>query len=643
MQADDFLDDRKRRYFRLDFPDFFIDTENPFLLDLNFHEIISDAPDIEIGNLTIPELHMQTVYADMKTLIGCDIQAESGLEQNREDVTEDLLIIQEYFSESDSDLILLRTATGIWLVVQENKLYSVRIINHQADVAYTYAFTSNQRITGLWLEENDVQIDHQNQIISSIGKAYLLHPREPYLTYVVFLTAGLSEQNPYLHFDDQEHAPELPEELIQKILQSGTLSGTDHIRYCHAGYSTSFATHVQKLSLRSVRNYESGVLRQKILSGGILDFEIKSYGKYTLKETSSQDEETLDLYCYGILDKLENLNAESFFTWGNFYQADDFSDLYQKFIAWLNQNGIEIQIAEQDFLNLDTLPLNQPDWSTADFSGITADQILKEFAILEGGNARMNHDHLLELGKNQSAPVLTVTAEALESVRLGTEKLAPAQGVEILNQNVRNLIRTSLKRDELCLSNLTDQENFSQACLKIIHSFDDYFYLPFSAMLLSGAGPFLRAGDSVRIVSKNRISVTVPVMMQEITVFPFLKSRISFTDGTSWETIPVDFSGMIINGIRAENWPSAVLVGEIPDFSDMIITALCANGENFQINTRLCEFRITMITETYARFTVVFMGLTSSTYETLLYALRTSDGEKLLTADDHPLASKEKN
>ncbi|MBR1529556.1 MAG: hypothetical protein IJ642_09705 [Oscillospiraceae bacterium] len=644
MQADDFLDDQKRRYFRLNFPDFFIDSENSFLLDVKFHEVISESPDIEIGNLTIPELYLQTGYADLKTLAGCEIQAESGIEQSREDVTEAVLIIQEYFSDSGNELLLLRTVTGVWLAVQGNKIYSVRIINHQADVVYTYAFTSNREITGIWLEENDVQINSQNQIISSIGKAYLLHSHEPYLTCAVFQTDGLSGQKPYLHFDEQEYAPNLPEELIRKILQSGDLTGTDHIGYGYAGYSTPFESHVQKLYLRSVRNYDdSQVLRKNILSGEILDFEMKSYGKYTLKEISTQDEETLDLYCYGILDKLENLSAEPFFTRTSFFHADYFSDLYQNFIAWLNQNGIEIQTAEQEFLNLGTLPLMEPDWNTADFSGITAAQVLKEFAILEAGNARLNHDNLLELGRNYAAPVLTVTAEVLESVRLGTEKPAAAQGLEILNQDVRNLIRTSLKREDLCLESLTDQENFLQACSKIIHKFYDDFYLPFSASVLVGASPFLRAGDCIRIVSKNRISVTVPVIMQELTEFPFLKSRVSLSDGTSWETVPVNFSGMVVNGIAAENWPSNVLVGEVPDFSDMIITALRADGQNFQVNTRLCEFEITMKTETYAFFTVCFAGVSSGTYSNLLYALRTASGEKLLTTDGHPLASKESN
>lgn len=640
MTAENFLDAEKQRYFRVMFPDFFIDSDNPFLLGVTLHEVMSDNPDIEIGNLVIPELTLQTVNTDMKDFLDCEISAESGIEQNRQEVTDEITAIQEYFSQAEN-LLIMRTATGIWLAVTGKQVYSVRMIQHQPDVVHTYRFDSMQEITGIWLEENSVQIDSQNQIRSSIGKAFFLHAQPPYLGYTVFQTVGLDTERPYLHFDSEEYQIPITEAVYQEILQNGSLNGTDSIGYCHLGYSEPFSRHVEKLYLKTIRYYdENRQLRQKMISGMLLDFEVKSYGEFILKEASTQDEEVLTVCCYGILDRLSNLNAENFFRTAFHSRPATLAEVYQSFIEFLNQNAISVQAGNQEFLTLDSLPAVEPDWSTADFSGLTAAQILKEFAILEGGNAYISHDNLLLLGWNSTEPVLTCSAENTASLRIGNEKLAPAQGIELLYQDCRNLIQTALHPEDMVLPEMTNPENFSEACSAVIHHFDTVLSLPFSVSVLTGASPAVRAGDCIRILTRNRCALKLPVTEQEITAFPFLQSRISHPDGTSWDTIPVDFEYLSINGLRAENWPAFMIFGS-PDFSQVIVTALARNGDNFQVENQLCEFEIEMRTPEYAEITVHFCGLQTKHLSTVRYALYTDGGQMLLTNQPAILAVKE--
>lgn len=638
MTAEDFLNPEKQRYFRIAFPDFFIDSDNPFLLDANLHEVMSDNPDIAIGNLVIPELHLQTINADMKDFSGCTIQADSGIEQTRQDVTETVTAIWNYFAEEN---LTVRTAAGVWLAVTENFVYSVRMTAHGPEAVYAYKFTSSHKITGIWTRENSVQLNEQNQIVSSVGRVYLLHDSAPYLTYAVFLTSGLNTEKPYLVFDSQEHTVEISESVFQELLQNGNLTGTAEIGYCHLGYATPFARHIQKLYLKKIKFYdENQIFRQRILSAVCMDFALKTYGDFILKDAVSQDEETLDMYGYGILDKLSDLHAENFFRTAFHSSPETFADLYQIFIAFLQQNHLPIQPAEQNFLNLSALPAVEPDWSTADFSGLTASQILKEFAILEGGHAYINHDNLLTVGWTYSAPVLTAEAGNAETLRIGNELLTPAQGLSFLSQDCRNLIQTSLNAEEMVLPSLTNPENFSQACANIIHHFDNFFLLPFSVSILAGASPFLRTGDCIRIVTKSRSALHLPVTEQEITCFPFLHSRLTFPDGTSWNTVPVDWDYVRINGLRAENWSDFILFGN-PDFSDVIVTALLRNGESFRVENQLCLFETRRLSSAYAECTVHFAGLQTSHQLAVKYPLYTSGGQILFTNQNKILAVKE--
>lgn len=617
MTAEDFLDERKKRLFRVKFPDFVLYDDNPVLLDVNLHEVMSDNPDIEIGNLVIPELTLKTEYLDMTNHTEESILAETGLEQNQEDVTEEVTGIQKLLQCQCP--IFARTAEKHWIVADGRNIYAVRMSESGTPELHD-SRTLTHEISAMFLETGT---------ITGHGNIYLSDRSGQYRTKLKYRTSMPVQYQ--IEFYDEPETTEITDEFQKAVLAGMSADVT---------YTTVSENQVYRLKTGYAGSYQNGVLCRHPVSASITEFTMKSYGDAVLKETITQDEETMEMLCYGILEKTVTKNAESFFTSLRIYQIDTLADLYQNFITWLNQEEISITAKNQEFLNLDDMPFIMPD--SADMSGITAGQLLKEFALLEGGNARINHDNELELGWCSAEPVLTLSAEKLESMRIGTERLAGAEGIFDLNPDAQNQIQTAVRQEDMFLSRFTGTEAFTLACQRMITSFQNGFYLPFSVSALAGASPFVRTGDCIRIMSRSNFAVSVPVMIQEMQAFPFLKSRISMPEATDWTTIPVDFSGTRITGLIAENYPDFIIYGEIPDISDMIITARQPNGEEFTVPVQLCEFS-TEFLEVYARITVSFAGQQKSSLTGIRYALYTADSQKLITADTNPLVAKEMN
>lgn len=475
-----------------------------------------------------------------------------------------------------------------------------------------------QEITGIWLEEEiSSHTAGGTEFIDIAGKIFLLHADAPFLTSVAYQSHSV----PYQYYFFAEQSAEISENLYHEILQSGTLSGSNSMIFNQQD------RHVQKLHRHVIRQYGG---RETVISAEITDYAMKTYGDLILKEISFQNEETMELLCYGILEQTIAKSAGEFLITLRRAEYATLAECYQGFVTWLNHENIAVTAAEQEFLNLENLPFSSLD-SSVDVSGITAGMLLKEFAALEGGNARINHDNKLELGWCSTAPVLTISAENLQTMKIGTERLAAAEGVFSLNPDAQNYIRSARNPEDMLLLHVITPEAFAEACQRIVSSTAENFLLPFSVSALTGVSPFVRAGDCIRILTRNNYAVNVPVMMQEIRNFPFLQSRISMPETADWATIPVDFSRLHIFQISAGNYPD-IIYGEIPDYSGMTITAYYFNG-NFSVPPQLCEFTVEY-SGNYAEITVYFAGCTASHLSGFTYALYTVGGRKLLTTDE---------
>lgn len=636
MTAEDFLDNHKNRILRIKFPEFSVYEFYSGLLEIRFSEIMSNSPDIEIGSLVIPEMTVITEYMNLKNHMQETVTLEIGLEQKRLDVSDEIQIIQKNFDSEN--LIFARDASGCWIVADGNLLYSVWFdLNHIMQM--NSVFESKQQIFGILIQEERVDISANGNVTNHYGVIYLLHQNS--VTNIAFtgMTAFGTLHRGVL-FSQKESEITITDSLHHAVISDMTKQA-EHISLnemtlCRLG--VPYVKQTEKLDIRYARYYnKQRKLCRKALSAEVVIFSPVSYGEFIITETISQDEETTEMLCYGILGQVVGKNAENFFRHLHFATAENFAELYFNFIDWLNQNGISITAKNQEFLNLKNIPVIEPDWNTADFNGITAGEVLKEFAMLEGGNARMNHDNQLEIGWCETEPVLTVSSDNLSSMRIGTERLTPATGMKFLNPDSENVIQTELEYDRLFLKNVTHENAYTEVFQKIISNFGTNLHLPFSAEMLTGASPFLRAGDCIRLVNRSGAVIHVPVFTQDITAFPFLESRISVPENTSWKTTPADFSIFILDKIIVQNWTKFIIYGEPPDTSDMIVIAVLKNGNQFFVSNHLYHVTVEEITDSgKVKMTITFLDKSQSALIPVYYALYTNNGRPM-TSDNHAL------
>lgn len=416
----------------------------------------------------------------------------------------------------------------------------------------------------------------------------------------------------------------------------------DRARLYHAG--SPLYELVQIPEIRYAQYYDRyahklgelpGAFCRRPVSGKSFCYRTASYGDLVITETTSKDEETTDVLCCGILHKLVGLDASGFFTKANFASAETFAHLFANFMEWLHTHGIPIHAAGQTYLNLGRLPVTEPDLEAADFTGVTADAVLKEFAVLEAGNARMDSDGKLRLGWCEPHPILTVSADVLESLRIGTERLRPATGLEpFLNTHSENVIATGIRADDFVLGRCTTEQGLSTAFRNVVEHFSDVRQIPFNGNLLHGANPYLRAGDTIRAVTRSGTAFCVQIMSQDAGDFPFLQSTLSSPDGTSWTTEPVEIDGLKVTQITVTNWPEYIILGEEPDTSEMIVTAHQRNGDSFTVDDMMYHIEVgPPQPQGNALMRVTFAQCAESKYITVKSALYTRGGAPLLTED----------
>lgn len=408
-------------------------------------------------------------------------------------------------------------------------------------------------------------------------------------------------------------------------------------------YRSGVKTHdlITRLDIRTASHYENGILQRYPAYGTAYSFRPASYGRFCMTELSSRDEETTNVLCSGILWRTVGLNASGFFTPVNF-ACSNFAELFANFCRWLTAEGIPVEPAQQTYLNLSGIAVTAPDWESEDFSTVTADTVLKEFAFLEGGNARLDREDKLRLGWCGTEPVLTVSAEVLGSLRLGNEKLLAATGIDpFWNPESRNVIRTELDGDALVLGRCTGILDLTYAYQRITAQFSagTFPQIAFDGELLCGASPFLRVGDSLRAVSRSGMTVTVQLMEQTVREFPAMQADLSAPDGTGWETEPI--SGGDIVSITVENYPPFVILGELPDISGMVVTAHQSGGGSFTVDPSLVRIRLgTPESNGRILMQVWFAGRLAASYIQWRAKLLTHGGQPLLTHNQDYLGGK---
>lgn len=133
MTASEYLDGSKRRLLRIGFPEFDLYDTYSGLLGVHLTDVMSDSPDVRIGDLVVPELTLTLSYqgktdhdgtSAMTELAGAAVTAEAGLEQSREDITEELSAI--YAASGSGKLVYARSANGCYFVADGKNLYGCR-------------------------------------------------------------------------------------------------------------------------------------------------------------------------------------------------------------------------------------------------------------------------------------------------------------------------------------------------------------------------------------------------------------------------------------------------------------------------------------------------------------------------------------
>lgn len=641
MEAKDFLAQDKRRMLRLEFPDLPVYDSFGGLLDVGFSETMSDSPDVEIGNLVIPELSVTLGHTNLKDHIGDRIEVKMGLEQSREDVSGEIQAIQA--ADTSELLSFARSANGCWFVGAGTILYSCWF-DAAGKVHLDALLSLEQSICAVCLLEERVYLDENGRVTNNYGIVYLFFDAEPYLRRFTFVAHTPLSDFQYTGFQvmNEIETPEIIDPLHLAVVKDIAKKHASITRSMLHRNGTADEEQIMVTDICFSRYYDdSGTLVRRALSGEATSFRTASYGEFTLTETSSQDEETTELICYGILGEIAGINAEPFLEHPYFRFSSTFADVYRAIILWLNTIGYAITAAPQTFLNLDKIPfVFQED--EADRSGVTVGDLLRELAMLEGGNACLNHDGLLELGWCVPEPVITVSAEALSAMRIGTERLRPADGIKFLHPKAENRIDTTLEEKDLFLAPFAEEGTYPEALRRIVESFSANQHIPFSADALVGASPFLRAGDSLRLVSRSGAAVILYVFMQDISHFPFPESHISAPEGTRWRTEPVDFNWQTVDMIEVKNWPEYIIDGEPPDTSDMLVTAHQRNDQTFVVDSTL--YQVTTEPRDYypdiVIMTVTFCGKSKSQDVKVYYPLYTGDGKPMTTSSGELLVVK---
>lgn len=648
MTASDYLDGTKRRMLRLGLPDFAIYDTFSGLLGVHLTDVMSDSPDVRIGDLVVPELTLTLSHTDLSSLSGASVTAESGIEAAREDVSAQLAAI--YAASGSGTLVYARSASGCWIVADGRNVYGCRF-TASGSAVLTPGFESTAAVTGLHITETAL-LNSDGHVGNNNGTLYLAHGTEPYLTRIGFIGYTYSAQTPGgFDFDSTEQTVTITSPLYAAVVRDlGADLSCNRITFDANGQESPdpalLGVRTDMLTIRSRAVYRSGELHRSPVSGEVTRYVPDSYGTFVMREMAAQDEETDEVRLYGLLGEAAYIPAADFFRSGDFVGATTFAELYTAFLGWLSRQGLTLTAVQQSYLNLSDLRVTAPD-QTADFSGVTASDILRGLAALEGGNARLDKSGRLLLGWCGDTPVLTVSAESLSALRIGTEAPRAAQDIDLRAPDGKNVIATGQQPEQMWMRYLLDSTELDTACDRIVAAVDNRHRIPVTADLLEGAGPLLRAGDCIRLVTRSGGVLVTELMQQDVDAFPHMEARITTPDHTSWDTYTVDYEDTKVIGLTVTGWPAFVVSGYPPDTSGMAVTANCTRtgteSNDFIVDPALYSFSYTE-QPAFDRcgMRVSFAGTQQGAYAALLYPL-TAAGEPLLTAGGSVLAVTERS
>ncbi len=645
MTAHEFLDVTRARRLRIAFPGVTIYDSFSGLLDVSFAECMSDSPNIAIGELVVPELTLTFSHIDLAAQRGQPGTLDVLLEQSRMDISAAVQRIQR--QTGSRSLAICQGSNGCWFAADGRRLYSCWQDANGA-MHLDLVLIASRDIAAIWLDETRVDISSDGLVRNNYGRVILLHTDAPHQTWAAFQGSFGGVDNVYTGFriDGEEHEETDADPLQAAVLADAATAriGMTRSTLCHLG--TPFGERITETVVQSSAVYVDGALCRTAFGGQCIIYEPSSYGEITLTESSATDEETTEAVCHGILHKLTALHigGTSGFLRTYLRGAATMADLYSSFLYYLRQeHGISLTAAEQTLADLAALPVVVPDWTTFDDTGLTAGQLLREFALLEGGNARIDRDGKLRLGWCETEPSLVISEEVLGRLRVETERLAPATGIAgLYNEASENVIETST--DELTLAPLTDAAALENVWRTIVARFSPAGHLPFAADLLRGASPLLRVGDCVTAVTRSGAALDVQVLSQEVGQFPALRAALSTPDGTDWTTEPVDYASAKIVHINVTPWPRFLLDDEPPDLSGSVVTAVRMHGARFTVDPAICVVtRGTPLPNGLAPVTVTFAHCSEQTYLPVYHALTTADGTPIVLANGDKIAVKEAN
>ncbi len=539
MTAEDFLDTQKRRIMQLDFDGFSIHGGLGGLLDVHLSEILNDEPDIMIGNLVVPELvftmdNYDGEYLDADDFDGLEFSCKVGLEREHEDITDALLQIQEVLGKN---LCIIRSCSGTYLVASGKRLYSCDLTEDGflMILSASEGDTAEQEIAGMYLEEKADLKEGDEAVVT--GRLSLYHTTPPYRTgYQLTMTKDIInvEREP-----DADASSLLERSVFRDLALEHYSAVQSTVRYPD-GTVDNYASQIETIR---TSYFERDILVREILNGTQVLFDFCSYGNFIITESTVHEDDVMEMTAYGELYKLVGVNAEDFFTEEYIIEGETLADVYRSFCGYLSEKiGMQLTAAEQEFLNLDKLIVTTI-WADRNYQGITAARFLRELALLEGGCARVTADGKLLLGWCCKDPVLTLSANELDRLKISSNMPGAAEGLEIYDPRPagvthQNLVGTAIGNDDdmLYVYGLLYTKDIPEMLIAVIDSFSDPGIVPYSASAVCGGSPFLRAGETVRLISRAGAVIDAQVLMQDVSIFPMLHTELSAPDGTSWKT-----------------------------------------------------------------------------------------------------------
>lgn len=652
MEALDFLDISKERLVLLDFPGFTLTGDFHRLMEVTFSEVFNESPDITIGNLVVPEVTLtidnsDAVFLDTQALDGMEFFCKIALEDKRRDVSSVLRRLQKEYGRT---LNTGFSACGSMIIASENRALRSCTIDEQNTLQLHTAVGMIKEASGMVVEE-DVRYAADGTLISVEGTVWLYHEEVPYCSRHL-MRCSAADPRILLFGEPLEITPDTS-------LQENAFIDLARQHYCVVKSNiyrdgVLVDSYITRTRQQETGHFRNDMLIREVQGGEAIRLHEATYGTYTIREAALCDDDVLSIIAYGELDKLSAINVESFFTDSYITAGSTLEDLYLSFIAYLNKgHRMNLVPAQRKYINLSSSIVSN-NWINLDYSDITAARFLREIAFWEGGNARINAEGELQLGWISDDVVLTLSANELERLRLSSYTLTAAEGTskydpKVLGVTHQNIIYTDIETDDeanrMYVHGLVMTETIPDMYMNIIRHFGESDLLPFSASVAVGASPYLRAGDRIRLISRNGVVGYAQIQTQDISLTTMMRAELNAPDGTTWKTCPVNLQERRVKRLRIDNMPVIQTIGEQPDISGITVTAELNNGEQFLVGEVYYSVQLQgdWMVPGVMKCIITFAGASAEFDITMIdgAVLTTNDGAWLTTADGSHLITKE--